>query len=150
MGTQGSWFWGDTEIWGALSPRHPWGPAVSASLLAIRAKERRTAVPREGLGGGWDMLTQVSKQLWSRSLLFWHLLGRQWWEGRGGEQDVEGQSVTLGPALLCLPPAAWQRVRVGGRCCFFWRKKQELFHPKSVCTWCCWGRRGRGTPGCPG
>lgn len=113
-----------------------------------------TAVPREGLGGGWDTLAQVSRQLWSRSLLFWHLLGRQRREGRG-EQDVEGQSVTLGPASLCLAPGAWQRVRVGGGCCF-WGKKR-LFHPKSVCIWCCQscpgvllGQEGPGGSGVPG
>lgn len=129
--------------------------SVGPSSLCIpsghqsRGKEG-TAVPREGFAGGWDTLAQVPGQLWSRSLLFWHLFGKQWWEGRG-EQDVEGQSPTLGPALLCLIAGAWQRVRVGGGC-RFWGKK-GLFHPKSVCTRCCQGcagGRGRETPGCQG
>lgn len=37
--------------------------------------------------------------------------------------------MTLGPALLCLTPGAWQRVRVGGRCCFFGEKKKGSFIP---------------------
>lgn len=133
---------------------------VSSSLCIPSGHQSQgkedTAMSREGLGGGWDRLAQVSRQLWSSSLLFWHLLGRQCREGRG-QQDVEGQSVTLGPASLCLAPGAWQRVRVGRGCCFFFGEKKGsfilnlfAFGAARAVLGCCWGRRGRGTPGCQG
>lgn len=134
-------------VHGVQQSLHPFWPSEPRKGGHSRAQR--------GPCGGLGHAGQVPRQLWSRSLLFWHLLPRPWWEGRG-EQDVEGQSPTLGPALLCLAPGAWQRLRVGGGCCF-WGKKKELFHPKSVsarrcqgCAGCCWARRGRGTPGSQG
>lgn len=54
MGTQGSWFWGDRDLGGSFSSL-----SVGPSSLCIPSGQSQgkedTAVPREGLGGGWDM-----------------------------------------------------------------------------------------------
>lgn len=104
-------------VHGVQQSLHPFWPSEPRKGGHSRAQR--------GPCGGLGHAGQVPRQLWSRSLLFWHLLPRPWWEGRG-EQDVEGQSPTLGPALLCLAPGAWQRLRVGGGCCF-WGKKKSSF-----------------------
>lgn len=126
-GTQGSWFWGDTEIWGALPSHCLWGPAVSASLLAIRAKERR-AQPREGWprspgsSGAVPCFPGIS------------------WEGSGGRGGGAGRGGSEGDPWPCLAlsPSRHLAECEGGRGWLLLGEKRALLSQ----IWCCQGRAG--------